>query len=60
MTMMPPQSPLEFFLYDPLGTILTIAIFLLFSALLTRFVLDYPTMQANINLANICIGGACK
>jgi len=60
MTMVPPQTWIEFLLYDPLGAVLTIVTFLIFLAVLGRFLLDWPTMQININLAELCIGGACK
>jgi hypothetical protein len=60
MTIIPPQSPIEYLLYDPVGTILALFIFLLLLACVIRFISDWSTMQMNINLAQICIGGACK
>jgi hypothetical protein len=60
MTIMPPRNFPEFLLYDPIGTIMTIIVLILIIVAGIRFWLDWSTMQTNINLANICIGGACK
>ena len=59
MSLMPPRTLIEFFLYHPLGSILTITMVILALALLIRFWLDWPTMQVNLSLTQICIGGAC-
>ena len=59
MSIMPPQTPLEFILYNPLGSLLTILMGILAVAVLIRFWLDWSTMQVNISLTQLCIGGAC-
>jgi len=59
MTLMPPRTLIGFILYNLLGTILTIIVGILAITLLIRFWLDWPTMQVNISLTQLCIGGAC-
>ena len=59
MTIMPPQTPLEWLLYNPMGTILTGMLLVMMLALGIRIYLDWPTMQVNLSLTQICIGGAC-
>jgi len=59
MTLMPPRTLIGFILYNLLGTILTIIMGILAITLLIRFWLDWPTMQVNISLTQLCIGGAC-
>jgi len=59
MTIMPPQTPLEWLLYNPMGTIFTGMLLVMMLALGVRIYLDWPAMQLNISLTQICIGGAC-
>ena len=63
MTIMPPrtlpQTLIGFFLYNPLGSVLTVIMVILALAILIRFWLDWSTMQVNISLTQLCIGGAC-
>jgi len=55
----PPQTMIGFFLYNPLGAVLIVMMVVLAITLLIRFWLDWSTMQVNISLTHLCIGGAC-
>lgn len=59
MNILPPQTLKEWLLYNPMGVVFTVAFLVIMLALAIRLYLEWPTMQVNISLTKLCIGGAC-
>jgi len=59
MTILPHRNLYEWFIGDPLGSLITT--FLVIAALFfaIKFFLDWSIMRMQINLAQTCIGGTC-
>jgi hypothetical protein len=58
MTILPARTLKEWVVNDPIGSIMTIVFFIVMLIVFYKFWLNWQTM--NMNLSQICIGGACK
>jgi hypothetical protein len=56
---LPPRNLMEFFLYDPIGSAISLMFALVLIAAAIRIALDYPTMLFQIDASKFCLGGAC-
>jgi hypothetical protein len=58
MTILPARTLKEWIVNDPIGSIMTIVFFIAMLIVFYKFWLNWQIM--NMNLSQICIGGACK
>jgi hypothetical protein len=59
MTILPPRTLTEFFLFNPLGAFVTIITLLILVLSFLTIYQNWKDMKVVVDISKICIGGAC-